>query len=89
MSEQSEKNNSTEEKHTGQSSPEKNCEIGQKQLVWHMDTTIPWYLGSSQCGVLGGSRLGRGGVVCSVKAPQEGFLPLPVLVCPSILTARG
>ncbi|XP_036888141.1 ARL14 effector protein-like isoform X1 [Sturnira hondurensis] len=32
MSEQSEKNNSTEEGHTGRSSPQKNGEIGQKQL---------------------------------------------------------
>ena len=61
MNEQSEKNNSTEEEHTGQCSPEKNSEIGQKQLVWHMDTTIPWYLGNSQHGDLGGSRLGREG----------------------------
>ncbi|XP_014316165.1 ARL14 effector protein-like [Myotis yumanensis] len=32
MSEQPEKTTSTEEGHTGQSSPEKNCQIGQKQL---------------------------------------------------------
>ncbi|XP_001504608.3 ARL14 effector protein-like isoform X1 [Equus przewalskii] len=32
MSEQSEKNSSTPEGHTGRSSPEKNCQIGQKQL---------------------------------------------------------
>uniref|UniRef100_A0A8D0NMW1 ARF7 effector protein C-terminal domain-containing protein n=1 Tax=Sus scrofa TaxID=9823 RepID=A0A8D0NMW1_PIG len=32
MSGQSEKNNSTQERHTGPSSPEKNCQIGQKQL---------------------------------------------------------
>ncbi|KAJ8791258.1 hypothetical protein J1605_020698 [Eschrichtius robustus] len=32
MSEQPEKNNSTQERHAGQSSPEINCQIGQKQL---------------------------------------------------------
>ncbi|XP_006204015.1 ARL14 effector protein-like isoform X1 [Vicugna pacos] len=32
MSEQSEKNGSTQERHAGQSSPEKNCHLEQKQL---------------------------------------------------------
>lgn len=48
MSEQSGKTNSTRERPAGQSS-EKNSQIGQKQLVWHMDTMIPWDPGSSQC----------------------------------------
>ena len=47
MTEQSGKTNSTQERPAGQTS-EKNCQIGQKQLVWHMDTMIPWYLGRSQ-----------------------------------------
>ncbi|XP_061044053.1 ARL14 effector protein-like isoform X2 [Eubalaena glacialis] len=40
MSEQSEKNNSTQERHAGQSSPEKNCQIGQKQLVWLIERQL-------------------------------------------------
>lgn len=40
MSEQSEKNNSTQEGPTGKSSPEKNGQIGQKQLVWHLAIMI-------------------------------------------------
>lgn len=37
MNEQPDKNSSTHEGHTGQNPPEKNCQIGQKQLVWQMD----------------------------------------------------
>lgn len=52
MSEQSEKNNSTQEGPTGKSSPEKNGQIGQKQLVWHLAIMILWYSESSQLGHL-------------------------------------
>ena len=45
MSEQSGKNNSMQERPAGQNSPEKNGQIGQKQLVWYMDTMILWCLG--------------------------------------------
>jgi hypothetical protein len=46
MSEQSDKNNSTREGHKDQSSPEKNCQIGQKQLVWHTDVVTACNLAS-------------------------------------------
>lgn len=52
MNEQPAKNNSAQEGHTDQSSPEKNHQITQKQLVWHMDVMPAWYLERSQHGHL-------------------------------------
>ncbi|XP_036750502.1 ARL14 effector protein-like isoform X1 [Manis pentadactyla] len=42
MNEQPAKNNSAQEGHTDQSSPEKNHQITQKQLVWHMDRQLKY-----------------------------------------------
>ena len=76
MTEQSGKTNSTRERPAGQTS-EKNCQIGQKQLVWHMDTMIPWYLGNSGR-VESLSCLGFGWEGGPIRIPwEESLLPHP------------
>lgn len=75
MSEQSEKNNSTQEGPTGKSSPEKNGQIGQKQLVWHLAIMIPWYLGSSQLGREGGLSHVSSGRVSAPTPYADGVFP--------------